>query len=281
MQTMMLARGLQHSVRNGLCQSASSSTLAYRPFAAARLVLSNPFVAVPAAGAIRGQSVRTFKTDAIVHDNYPSRYTEPTHREPESVGDKLALWSVKALRVPMDLFFAKRYGHRAVVLETIAAVPGLVAGALIHLRCLRKMQDDKRWINQLLEESENERMHLMTFMAVAKPSLLERLFVLIAQGVVFNAYFLAYLVSPRACHRFVGYLEEEACKSYTSYLAEIDAGHIPNGPAPEVAIRYWNLNPQTATLRDVVVAVRDDEAQHRDLNHEFSNKIVIPGESPF
>lgn len=34
----------------------------------------------------------------------------------------------------------------------------------------------------------------------------------------FNAYFLAYLVSPRMCHAAVGYLEEEAVKTYTHAL---------------------------------------------------------------
>jgi len=31
----------------------------------------------------------------------------------------------KFLRLFADTFFAKRYGHRAVVLETVAAVPGM------------------------------------------------------------------------------------------------------------------------------------------------------------
>ena len=35
-----------------------------------------------------------------------------------------------------------------------------------------------------------------------------------------NMFFLAYLVSPRFCHRFVGYLEEEAVKTYT-YCLEV------------------------------------------------------------
>jgi len=37
----------------------------------------------------------------------------------------------------------------------------MVAGMLIHLKSLRKMQDDKGWIKILLDEAENERMHLM------------------------------------------------------------------------------------------------------------------------
>ncbi|MDP3968819.1 MAG: ferrochelatase, partial [Nocardioides sp.] len=41
-----------------------------------------------------------------------------------------------------DTFFAKKYGHRAIVLETVAAVPGMVGATLQHLRCLREMRDD-------------------------------------------------------------------------------------------------------------------------------------------
>ncbi len=44
--------------------------------------------------------------------------------EPKTLTDKIALKIVKGLRIPADLSFAKRYGHRAIVLETVAAVPG-------------------------------------------------------------------------------------------------------------------------------------------------------------
>ena len=179
----------------------------------------------------------------------------------------------KVLRFFADRFFAKRYGHRAVVLETVAAVPGMVGGMLNHLKSLRKMQGDRGWIRTLLDEAENERMHLMTFIAVAKPSLIERLIVLLAQGVFFNAFFVLYLLAPKTAHRLVGYFEEEAVVSYTDYLRQIDAGKVPNGPAPQIAIDYWRLAPD-ARLRDVVIAVRADEAGHRDVNHQFAETLI-------
>ena len=61
--------------------------------------------------------------------------------------------------------------------------------------------------------------------------------------------------------------------SYTLYLNEIDAGRSPNVAAPEFAKHYWNLHAD-ATLRDVVLMVRADEAHHRDVNHEFSNRLA-------
>ena len=70
-----------------------------------------------------------------------------------------------------DKFFANRYGNRAVVLETVAAVPGMVGGLLVHLKALRSIKDDEGWIRELLDEAENERMHLMTFIKIAEPSL--------------------------------------------------------------------------------------------------------------
>ena len=103
------------------------------------------------------------------------------HFKPKNLSDKVALSFTKFLRFLADLFFKKRYGHRAVVLETVAAVPGMVAGMLIHLKSLRKMEDDKGWIKTLLDEAENERMHLMTFIHVAKPTLIERIIILVAQ----------------------------------------------------------------------------------------------------
>ncbi len=192
---------------------------------------------------------------------------------PGDFGDRLALGMCKALRFVADRFFAKRYGHRAVVLETVAAIPGMVAAMLTHLKALRVLGRDRGWIRTLLDEAENERMHLMTFLAVAKPTLFERTLILIAQGVFFNAFFLVYLFWPRVAHRFVGYIEEEAVYSYTLYLAEIDEGRIENVPAPAIAIDYWNL-PADARLRDVVIVVRADEAGHRDVNHGFADALV-------
>lgn len=152
------------------------------------------------------------------------------------------------------------------MLETVAAVPGMVGGMLLHLRSLRRFEHSGGWIKALLEEAENERMHLMTFMEVAKPRWYERALVVTVQGVFFNAYFLLYLASPRLAHRITGYLEEEAIYSYTQYLHEIDAGRLPNVPAPAIAIDYWQLS-KDATIRDVVEVVRADEAHHRDVNH--------------
>ena len=199
------------------------------------------------------------------------------HYQPAGVGDHLALRAVKFLRFFADAFFRKRYGHRAVVLETVAAVPGMVGGALNHLKSLRRFQDDRGWIKVLLDEAMNERAHLMTFIQVAKPTFFERLLIILAQGIFFNGFFLFYLFWPRVAHRFVGYLEEEAVVSYTEYLADIDAGGAENIPAPQYAIDYWNL-PADARLRDVVELVRLDEAGHRDVNHAFSDELA--GRSP-
>jgi ubiquinol oxidase len=143
---------------------------------------------------------------------------------------------------------------------------------LQHLRSLRRMEDDDGWIHTLLDEAENERMHLMTFIEIAKPSWLERLIILLAQGAFFNGFFLLYMLSPKTAHRVVGYFEEEAIYSYTEYLNEIDKGITPNVPAPQIAIDYWKLSPD-AHLREVIIVVRADELHHRDVNHEFADEL--------
>ena len=192
------------------------------------------------------------------------------HYKVKNFSDRVALGFTKFLRFLADTFFKKRYGHRAVVLETVAAVPGMVAGMLLHLKSLRKMEDDKGWIKILLDEAANERMHLMTFIEVAKPTFIERAIIMIAQFIFILMYLFIYLISPRTAHRIVGYFEEEAVISYTDYLNELESGKIIDQPAPDIAINYWNL-PLHATLKDVVRVIRDDEAGHRDVNHEFAN----------
>lgn len=190
------------------------------------------------------------------------------HVKPKTLSDKVAFLFVKFLRFFADKFFSRRYGHRAVVLETVAAVPGMVGGLWQHLTALRKMRDDEGWIRTLLDEAENERMHLMTFIEIAQPNWFERMLIIIVQLFFYNAYFFLYLFAPRTAHRVVAYFEEEAVISYTAYLEEVESGRQENVPAPQIAIDYWQL-PQDARLSDVIIAVRADEAEHRDVNHGF------------
>jgi len=200
------------------------------------------------------------------------------HHKPENMSDRVALVFTKLLRFIADTFFKKKYGHRAVVLETVAAVPGMVGGMLIHLKSLRKIKEDKGWIKTLLDEAENERMHLMTFINIAQPTLFERILIIIAQFIFIILYLFIYLISARTAHRIVGYFEEEAVISYTQYLNEIEDGKIENVKAPKIAIDYWNL-PLNSTLKDVIKVVRDDEAGHRDVNHGYAN-ILNKKEDP-
>ncbi|KAJ4952688.1 hypothetical protein NE237_029520 [Protea cynaroides] len=197
------------------------------------------------------------------------------HHVPKTFLDKVAYRTVKLLRIPTDIFFQRRYGCRAMMLETVAAVPGMVGGMLLHLKSLRKFQQTGGWVKALLEEAENERMHLMTMVELVQPKWYERLLVLTVQGVFFNMFFVLYILSPKLAHRIVGYLEEEAIHSYTEYLKDIDSGAIENVPAPAIAIDYWRL-PKDATLKDVVLVIRADEAHHRDVNH-FASDIHFQG----
>jgi ubiquinol oxidase len=98
--------------------------------------------------------------------------------------------------------------------------------------------------------------------------------VLLAQGMFWNFYFLLYLFAPRTAHRTIGYFEEEAIVSYTEFLKEIDEGRIDNVQAPRLAVEYWKMKPD-ARLRDLVIAVRADEAKHRDVNHGFAEQLDL------
>ena len=195
------------------------------------------------------------------------------HHKAENFSDYFALACTKFLRFFADTFFAGRYGHRAVILETVAGVPGMVGGTLQHLKSLRRIENDRGWIRILLDEAENERMHLMTFIEIAKPNSFERFLIILAQGIFYNLFFLLYLVSPKTAHRLVGYFEEEAVFSYTEYLQDVLEGKYENIPAPKIAIDYWHLK-KDARLSDVIKAVRKDEMNHRDVNHYFSNQLI-------
>ncbi|MDA9750678.1 alternative oxidase [Gammaproteobacteria bacterium] len=191
--------------------------------------------------------------------------------KPRNFSDYFALSMTKFFRLIADTFFAKRYGHRAVVLETIAGVPGMVAGMVIHLRSLRHMKTGYGYrIREMLAEAENERMHLMFFVEIAKPNTFERLLVLSAQGFFMTFYFFMYILFPKTSHRMIGYFEDEAVKSYTEYLDQVENGTTLNINAPELAIDYYGL-PKNAKLSDLIKCVRADEMHHSSVNHSYAD----------
>lgn len=127
-------------------------------------------------------------------------------------------------------------------------------------------------------------MHLLTFLKLAEPGWFMRLMVLGAQGVFFNGFFLSYLVSPRICHRFVGYLEEEAVMTYTRAIKELEDGHLPEWKdleAPEIAVQYWQMPENHRTMRDLLLYIRADEAKHREVNHTLSNLNQAVDPNPY
>ena len=191
----------------------------------------------------------------------------------ENISDAFALSMTRFFRFTADTSFAKRYGHRAVVLETVAGVPGMVAGVWMHFKSLRVMKAGYgEQIREMLAEAENERMHLMFFIEIAKPNFFERLIVLCAQIVFGLFYLFMYVFFTRTAHRMIGYFEDEAVKSYTEYLELVETGKVENIPAPKLAISYYKLGSDSK-LSDLIRCVRADEEHHSETNHNYADKL--------
>ena len=189
------------------------------------------------------------------------------------ISDTFAFSMTKFFRLIADSFFLKRYGHRAVVLETVAGVPGMVAGVWMHFKSLRRMKAGYgEQIREMLAEAENERMHLMFFIEIAKPNIFERFIVLSSQLIFGIFYLFMYVFFTRTAHRMIGYFEDEAVNSYTEYLDMVKSGKVEDTPAPALAIRYYNLATD-AKLSDVIRCVRADEQHHSKTNHEYANNL--------
>jgi ubiquinol oxidase len=190
-----------------------------------------------------------------------------------NVSDTFAYSMTRFFRFTADTFFAKRYGHRAVVLETVAGVPGMVAGVWMHFKSLRAMKAGYgEQIREMLAEAENERMHLMFFIEIAKPNLIERTIVLSAQIVFGLFYLFMYIFFTRTAHRMIGYFEDEAVKSYTEYLEIVESGKVADIPAPQLAIQYYKLGSDSK-LSDLIRCVRADEQHHSETNHNYADKL--------
>ena len=192
----------------------------------------------------------------------------------QSFSDGFAYSMTVFFRFIADTFFAKRYGHRAVVLETIAGVPGMVAGMWMHFKSLRSMKAGYgKHIREMLAEAENERMHLMFFIEIAKPNVFERSLVLFSQFLFGAFYFFMYVFFTKTAHRMIGFFEDEAVKSYSEYLKMIEDGEIENVKAPQIAIEYYDLKSD-ARLIDLVKCVKADEEHHSEVNHKYADEEI-------
>jgi hypothetical protein len=214
---------------------------------------------------------------------------ELTHTPPETIGDRVAYNAVKAVRYVFDVstgwhgeITPSKVMNRTIYLETIAAVPGMVAAIIRHFKSLRTMQRDGGMIQMFLDEANNERMHLLTFVRMKNPNTLFRAAVIGGQFGFGTVFLLAYMISPNFCHRFVGYVEEEACATYTKIIKAIeeapedaDLAKWRTEVAPGIGRAYWKLGEE-GTVLDLMYAVRADEAEHRDVNHLCSD--IKPGQ---
>jgi len=230
----------------------------------------------------RGRGASEFIYAGKSHSNYTKEQLDikQTHVEPKNFRDRLALRSVGVIRYCFDTatgwngeITKNKTLLRCIYLETIAAVPGMVAAIHRHFSSLRNMKRDGGLLQMFLDEANNERMHLLTFISLKDPGLFFRVLVLGGQVGFTSVFSLAYLISPKFCHRMVGYIEEEAVSTYTKIVeslknapADSELGIWRDEPAPNLAIAYWKLGPK-GTILDMFEVVRADEAEHRDVNH--------------
>ena len=74
----------------------------------------------------------------------------------------------------------------------------------------------------MLEEAENERMHLLLCLNKFEAGPVTRVMVVAAQMIMVPVLMAGYTISPKSCHRFVGYLEETACKTYVNIIDHVE-----------------------------------------------------------
>lgn len=209
--------------------------------------------------------------------------SQPRH-QPENVIERvingMLKWTYRAFNFATGYKAAdptpESVAFRVIFLESIAGVPGMIAAQHRHFRSLRHMDRDYGWIHTLLEEAENERMHLLTFMKAFPPGAATRVVVYGAQFGFAAVFASLYLASPRTAHRTVGYIEEMAVMTYCNIieLMQVEGTKLNTAwhamPAPEIAKTYWRLNDD-ADMLAVFQQIAADETNHRDVNHTFAS----------
>lgn len=213
----------------------------------------------------------------------------------ENTTDKIAYHGLHTLRRVFDIFTGYRNppkgeennpAHRIdphnvllrlVMLESVAAIPGYAGSFIRHLKSVRKLRREQLWVETLVEEAQNERMHLLIYLqgfqdVVCAPTLPLKFFIYSSQFIFTWIYCAAYMFNPTLCHRFVGYLENSAVHTYKRFIVDAEKGFYPEFdiPAPNIAKAYWKMD-ENATLADTLYYACADECKHREVNHTFAN----------
>lgn len=127
--------------------------------------------------------------------------------------------------------------------------------------------------------------------------------ILAGQGVFTNMFFFAYLLSPKTCHRFVGFLEEyaspfspsspplrvntssrEAVITYTRAIKDLESGLLPKWTdmkAPPIAKDYFKMADGEDSVLQLLRIIRADEAKHREVNHTLANLDQAKDVNPY
>lgn len=218
-------------------------------------------------------------TEAEINEKMSTLY----HHKPDSLADHLMHKFMYGLYHSFNFITGyrakdpsvKAIEWRLITLESVAGVPGFVAAGLRHFRSLRTLRRDHGWIPSLLEEAENERMHLLVCLNAFNASVATRALVYAAQIIMTPLLMGIYLIRPKSMHRLVGYLEETAVKTYINVIKHVETPgtQLNEGwaskPAPRIAIGYWKLS-DNAKWSDVLKCMMADECNHRDVNHTFA-----------
>merc|ERR1711918_149274 len=152
----------------------------------------------------------------------------------------------------------------------------MLVGMFRHFRSLRHLVRDHGFIFTLLEEAENERMHLIVCMSFFEAGPVTRFFVQAGQLALTPFLAVLYMIKPQLLHRFVGYLEETAVHTYTNIVTMTETkgtklhSEWKDIRAPTEAIAYWKL-PADAMWVDCLKRMLADESHHRDVNHAMAS----------
>jgi hypothetical protein len=228
-------------------------------------------------------------------DEIDVRIQSASHKhEPQGISDHLMRGVMRTMYHSFN--FITGYKHenpsaesiewRLIILESFAGVPGFLAAGFRHFYSIRNLKRDHGMIFTLLEEAENERMHLLTCLKMFNAGMVTRSLVIATQFGMTPFLFLVYSIHPQSMHRFVGYLEETAVETYANIVHHVETpgtqlhaawGHLE---APDIAISYWQLEEGRQSWTDALKCMLADEAHHRDVNHALAS-LPSDAENPF
>ncbi|XP_075256218.1 uncharacterized protein LOC142348669 [Convolutriloba macropyga] len=165
---------------------------------------------------------------------------------------------------------------KLVLTEMFLANAPLVGSMVYHTKAVLNPGRDMGTVSRYLTHADNLRHSFVALLEIKNPNLFYRLATTLVQLIDMAYWAVAMFPAPRWNHRMVAYMLEDSVQVLNECLDEISTPNSclfewNNEQAPQFAVDYWALKEGNTSIKDMLIAIREDMLKHLVANHVIAS----------